>query len=67
MNEIVVFDGNDLIQFQMWMLEVATAKDVRTLRFCVEDGHLKVKANEGTWTPPLGRLDPNCRAARPTR
>jgi hypothetical protein len=67
MDEIVIFEGADLTHLQNFLGALGGAKDLRTLRFCVEDGHLKVKANGGAWSPPLGRLDPNCRAARPTR
>lgn len=67
MDEIVIFEGADLIQLQAWMRDVGTASAMYALRFCVEGGHLKVKANSGTWSPPLGRLDPDCRAARPGR
>lgn len=33
------------------------------LRFCVDDGTLKVKVGQGTWSPPMGSLDPACEAA----
>lgn len=29
--------------------------DIRTLRVCI-DGGLKVKSNEGMWSPPLGEI-----------
>jgi hypothetical protein len=34
------------------------------LRFTVDDGTLKVKVGQGTWSPPMGARDPECEAAR---
>jgi hypothetical protein len=35
-----------------------------SLRFCVDDGALKIKVGNGPWSPPLGVMDPACEAAR---
>ena len=36
---------------------------IRSLRVSIDDGGAKFKINGMTWSPPLGRLDPDCLAA----
>ena len=61
MDDIVIFtnDGQLSILAQ-YLHEIAAgieAGDIYTVRACVDEGSLKLKANERTWSPPLGRLE----------
>lgn len=53
--EIVIFEGEDLSQLLDFFAGLNPTKGTYRLRFAVEGG-LKVKANEGIWSPPIGRM-----------
>lgn len=61
MYDIVTLTGEDLGT----LLDIMRAADRRLpwqIKICV-DGGVKIKIDEGVWTPPLGRIDPD--TARP--
>lgn len=56
MKDIVVLEGNDLEQFLTLLQDIAASSNrIYRLRLAV-DGGIKVKVNEGVWTPPYGRM-----------
>lgn len=59
MDEMVIFEGEELdaLMRQLeWIRDRKDAADLRRVRFAL-DGGLKIKVNEHTWSPPLGRLE----------
>ena len=59
MDEMVIFEGEDLdalLRQLEWIGERYAAADLRRVRFAF-DGGLKIKVNEHTWSPPLGRYE----------
>lgn len=53
MNEYVTLDGDDL----RWLLGLANrAEEIRKVSVAMGGDGLKVKVNEGMWSPSLGRL-----------
>ena len=68
MNEIALVDGDELGDvIEALSLITSYPSRVYELRFCVDDGQLKVKVNGGTWTRGMGRLDPACAASHDKR
>jgi hypothetical protein len=61
MDEIVIIEGLDLAvclgQLQ-WIVDLYERDRLRTLRVCIDEGTFKIKANEHTWSPPFGTVEP---------
>lgn len=65
MDEIALVGGEELGDvIEALSLITRYPNRVYALRFCVDDGQLKIKVNDGPWTRGLGQLDPACEAAR---
>lgn len=65
MDELARLEGADLDSFLdlcQWMVDNREA--VYRVRACVDEGTLKLKVGERTWTPPMGRMDPECQEAQ---
>lgn len=66
MDDLVVLEGEELARFLEWVEDWTSGRvPVTRLRVCVDDGTLKLKNGESTWSPPMGYRDPACMAARP--
>lgn len=66
MREIALLKGRDLDGFLEVIAYMAERRDrTGSLRVCVDDGTLKLKVDQGTWSPPMGGMDPECQAAFP--
>lgn len=57
--QIVVFKGEDLMTLQAIAADLAEGlmdlqNPIRKVRFWFDEGALKIKINEYTWSPPLG-------------
>lgn len=65
MDDLVMLEGAELARFLEWVEGWTTGRvPVTRLRVCVDDGTLKLKNGEGTWSPPMGHRDPTCVAAQ---
>jgi hypothetical protein len=62
METIIEIEDADLTSFIYGQLGLQR-QEVYKLRVCIDGGTVKFKVNESTWSPPLGHLDPMCRAA----
>lgn len=53
--DYVTLEGDELERFREW---IDGTRDARRLRVAVDplDGAVKVKADEGVWSPPMGRM-----------
>lgn len=63
MDEIVIIGRGGIDINRLRDLFNHAERTAAPLRFCVDDGALKVKVGGGTWSPPLGSLDPECEVA----
>lgn len=61
MNDIVIFEDDDLEELINFFAKVAktratnSGREIYRMRFAVDDG-LKIKVNEGMWSPPLAKM-----------
>lgn len=68
MRDITILTGPVLDSFLETIAYMAERRDrTGTVRVCVDelDGTLKLKIDQGTWSPPFGHRDPACEAAQP--
>lgn len=66
MDEIVLIEGEELTSLKEmleWLITGPYAR-VHKARFAIEDGQIKIKVNEETWSVGHGRLDPACLRAQ---
>ena len=52
--ELLVMIEGDALQELLNLCAAAREGGTYRLRIAVDGGYLKMKRNEGTWTPPLG-------------
>ena len=60
MDEIILIEGLDLavtLGQLRWIVDLADREDLRRLRVCIDEGTFKIKANEHTWSQPLGTVE----------
>lgn len=64
MDKIIILEGQALQLLISVAEHLAKHQDgLHSVRACVDGDSLKLKVNGGTWTPPMGELDPACREA----
>lgn len=64
MEDIAILKDQDLDNFLEVIAYMAERRGrTGTVRVCVDEGTLKLKVDQGTWSPPMGRRDPECQAA----
>jgi hypothetical protein len=57
MEPIIKVEGSQLTMLLNALSIVVTQNDVYSLRFAIEEGAIKIKVNEGVWSPPLGKVE----------
>lgn len=64
MDTIIILSKDEVDQLRE-ALDPANTRlgSVHTLRVNTESGAAKFKVNGGCWSPPVGKLDPQCEAA----
>lgn len=66
MDHIIRLEGTELRAFLAYVGEAwradSTQEPLRTLRIAIDEGAVKLKFNEHTWTRPLGEMEdrPHC-------
>ena len=56
MGDVILINGAQLQVMQEMFARMGEA-DVYSLRVCIDEGGVKFKANNWTWTPPYGEVE----------
>lgn len=62
MDKIVIIEGAELETLKAWLLEMSQLNVIR-VRVTIDEGAFKIKAGNGTWSPPFGQLAPESASA----
>jgi hypothetical protein len=60
MEKIILIEGLDLavtLGQLRWIVHLADQENLRRLRVTIDEGTFKIKANEHTWSMPLGTVE----------